>query len=212
MLARMRCRLLVASFVLLAAHAAAADEQQFWRYFVANKDAIGNVTRADATAAQGLAAQLKAVQPGLTFELGINTTPRDLVISADGNPALFPAVRRLVAAAPKIPGWKVTAFRPRKDGVSIEMNGVKLSVDTMKVQIHDAGDKVDILVHTGGAAADQNTKGAVFLLLDALLGEYDVETRLAGIDVQASAAPKSAVPLAKLRDVIDAKKKTSAVH
>jgi hypothetical protein len=124
---------------------------------------------------------------------------------------VFPTVQRLVAAAPKIPGWKVTAFRPRADGVTLEMNNIKLSASTMMVQIRDRGEKLDIVVHlSGGLVADQQTKQAVYLLLDALLGEYDVETRVAGIDIVTGAPPKTAVPLVKLRDVVDAKKKRAA--
>jgi hypothetical protein len=68
--------------------------------------------------ADELAAQLHRIDPQLTFETRVATSEHELIVSADGIWSAFPTVERLVAGAPPIPGWKITAFRPRKSIIS----------------------------------------------------------------------------------------------
>lgn len=183
----------------------------FWRWFMAHKENVAAVRRGDDPAANELAAELHKVDPKLTFELGVGTADRELIISADGNQRLFPTVKRLVAAAPTIPGWKVIAFRPRKEaGFAIELgDGTKVSGEGLRFSAQPAGGgKFDVAIYvTGRTSIDDGVKQAVFLLLDAALGEYDVETRLAGIDIlPGSQATTGARPFGELARVVDARK------
>jgi hypothetical protein len=185
-------------------------DSAFWRWFVAHKEDVAAVRRADDPAANELAAELHKVDGKLTFELGVGTASRELIISADGNQQLFPTVKRLVAAAPAILGWKVIAFRPRKAaGFAIELgDGTKVGGEGLRFSAQPAGDKLDIELYVAGRTSiDDNVKRAVFLLLDAALGEYDVETRLAGIDIlPGTKAPAGARPFGELARVVDARK------
>jgi hypothetical protein len=45
----------------------------------------------------------------------------------------------------------------------------------------------------------------VYLLLDGLLGEYDVETRLAAIEIVDAPPPPNALPFEKLAAIVDGK-------
>jgi hypothetical protein len=113
-----------------------------------------------------------ARNPGETF---------DFCISADGKRDLFPAVVRLVEAAPAIPGWRVLAFRQRGSAEnSITMDDVELRSEQMWFRLERDDDKVGLHLYFEGVAEPHGDQAAMmaFILLDHALGEYDVETRL----------------------------------
>jgi hypothetical protein len=190
---------------------ATSTEAAFWSWFDAHQAEVAKVERADEPIADDLARELHKVDRELTFELGVNASPHELIISADGIQRVFPAVKRLVAAAPAIPGWKVIAFKPRHEGaLGIQMgDGTKLSRDdlTFKVVGTEAG-KLDVVLYVKPVrTVSDSTKRAVYLQLDSVLGEYDVETKLAGIEIEpGAAAPQDARPLRDLPAVVDATK------
>jgi hypothetical protein len=204
----MAMNILLALVCLTGVAQAASPEETFWKWFAAHADAVGKIKRADEPVADQLAKALHQVDDKLTFELGIGMKPHELIISADGILQVFPAVQKLVAAAPKVPGWKIIAFRPRKQMSEVELgDGTKLRAADMLVETHDAGGKLDVVIHVSGHAADTALKSAVYLLLDSALGEFDTETYVAGIDIVATAPPKTARPLSELARLVDGKKK-----
>ena len=92
-----------------------AKEQAFWNWFLRNDDDLMHFERDRESIFDTLASELQKVHPDLTFEFGPEEDGcREFVISAGGIKKAFPAVRSLVAAAPELSGWKVTAFRPRR--------------------------------------------------------------------------------------------------
>ena len=112
--------------------ASSSSDAAFWQWFAANKDEVAKVKRADEPMADQLAAHLHAIDGGLTFELGVATTQHELIVSAAGIKSLFPVVKRVVAAAPPLPGWKIIAFRQRNSGFSVELgDGTKLGGDAI---------------------------------------------------------------------------------
>jgi hypothetical protein len=121
-------------------------------------------------------------------------------------------VKRLVGAAPAIAGWKVVAFRQRK-AASLQVvldDGTKLGPEAVTFRASPPADgKVDVYLFVPGAGATvtDKQKQLVLLLLDSLLGEYDTETRVAGLTVApAASAPPDARPLPELVKVVDALK------
>jgi len=185
-------------------------ETTFWQWFVAHKDQVATIKRADEPIANQLAEELHRINTNLTFEMSVGEGNHEFIISADGIQSAFPAVKHLVAAAPTIPGWTVIAFRQRKSGLSIELgDGTKVGHETLMFQVLGSnGRKIDIAIYVKGAASvSDSAKKAVYLLLDATLGEYDVETRLGAIEIEpATKAPKTARPFAELAKVVDANK------
>jgi hypothetical protein len=192
--------------------ASPGDEAAFWRWFKDHRVEVGKVKRADEPIAKQLASELHKVDPRLIFELGIGTEPKELIISADGIREVFPAVKRLVAAAPAIPGWKVVAFRPRKGaGLTIEVGGgTKLGADDLYFVVLPTAKPpapVDLMLYVPGLGGpdDEAVKQVSYLLLDATLGEHDVETKVGGIALKpASEKPASAKPLRDLPRLVDA--------
>ena len=88
----------------------------FWTWFApeearlatqaAGEDPVSTMKEISARLPQKLIAEL-----AVDHAPGANQT---LVITADGDSNGFPAVARLVGAAPKLTRWKVVAFRPAR--------------------------------------------------------------------------------------------------
>lgn len=128
---------------------------------------------------------MQEVHPTLTFEFSPKSTTREFVISADGIKAAFPSVVSLTDAAPSLPGWQVTAFRPRRDPINIVSLGPK-KVDARDVQfslLTDGKTAGLYLFIPGFQESDIDWKQIGYLMLDEALGEFDVETKLGMIEM-----------------------------
>jgi hypothetical protein len=86
---------------------------EFWESFRRNADALAGAGSADNPIYAEVLAKLHAVDHGLFFETCTNVAPRELIVTADGERALFPLARAVVAQAPAIPGWVIHALKPR---------------------------------------------------------------------------------------------------
>jgi hypothetical protein len=86
---------------------------RFWSWFQANEQRYRDLDVPDKEQLlDELQTQLQAFDEDLWFEVGGSPTgPRELVISAEGKLAAFPALRELCRAAPLIPGWTVVSFK-----------------------------------------------------------------------------------------------------
>ena len=193
------------------ANAPATPETAFWKWFGAHATEIGMIASGKEPIAAELAGELHKIDAGLTFAIGNTKGEHELVVSADGKMAVFPAVKRLVAAAPVIAGWKITAFRPRQStDMALELgDGTHLSSSDLSFRVLGTNDrKVDIELYVKGPKTITDSVGqVVFLLLDQTLGEYDVETYLGGIEMKpGTEAPTNALPLTQLPKTVDCMK------
>lgn len=185
----------------------------FWTWFKDHRLEIAKIKKADEPIANEIASELHKVDPRLIFELGIGIEPKEFIVSADGRREVFNAVKRLVAAAPAVPGWKIIAFRPRKSAdLTIELGeGTKLGANDLYFMVLPTTKPpapLDIIVYVPGLGENKDKDDALkqvgFLLLDATLGEYDTETRLGGVAFRSTAEkPPSAKPLRDLPKLID---------
>ncbi len=133
--------------------------------------------------------RLQKIDENLTVEIGtIDDATHDLVISADGIKAGFDKVKEVVAAAPQVPGWKVTAFKQPKDvsGLRVQLGPKELTINDIWYSLtpDTAKKKIDtiIIVHTGLPLPNELAGQIGFIALDGILGEYDVATKLGAID------------------------------
>lgn len=186
----------------------ATPEDAFWAWFISHQEQVAKIKTAGEPIADQLAAELHKLGPQLTFEVGVASKPKEIIISADGIVEAFPTVKKIVAAAPKIPGWKVVAFRPRKPMTEVQVGKHgKLSTAMMTFRLLRpivSGAKVDIAIYVKDRPIDDETKLGAYLLLDSLLGEYDVETRLGQIDLlPGKDAPKGTKPMLELPGLVD---------
>ncbi len=183
-----------------------AKTEKFWSWFSANRasyeqliagmEAAGGAGAAPSTAVlkgiERLYAALAKYDSRLRFEFGRDALKRfDLVITAEGNPAAFDSVFKLVAAAPDMPGWIVTPLKPRRPDAlpAAEVGGEMVSSD--KFRFHAAVDpdtpgKSLVLVLVDAPDLDDRAElyeRLAVLSVDAQLGELDSERLISGVMV-----------------------------
>jgi hypothetical protein len=113
--------------------------QSFWQWFADNQHRFDQRDLSNAQKAQeGLSeiiGELKKFDPWFKALIGqLDDNTSELIITADGDIALFVKVEQLVAAAPQLPGWLITPHKPALGfgEISIEMFDKKFDDDTIK--------------------------------------------------------------------------------
>jgi hypothetical protein len=158
-----------------------------------------------------LTAALHRLHPDLTFEFGPveDDGKREFVISADGVREAFPAVERLYSTAPPMGRWEWVKFRPRRGPMDLEIGGRSIKVADVRYLLFRDEDpeRIGILLFLAGYTATHHDQfgQAGFLLLDNVLGEYDIETRVGAIDFASPTSPhfSQSRPIADLADQFD---------
>lgn len=182
-----------------------SKEAAFWRWFRINETRLFEFEKDQERIFDELQLQLQRIHSSLTFEFGPKQEgKREFVISADGIKEAFLAVIGLADAAPPLPRWKITKFRPRRGFQSpVILNGLRLSPEQLQFTIEPDGAKAGITLFIEGYSANEHLKYAsvVYLMLDQALGEYDVETKIGFIELKSNSGasnlakqPFSALP------------------
>jgi len=184
--------------------------RDFWHWFSKHKDRFYRFEQNEAQLFSALTKKLKQIHPSLTFEFSAvhPDGTRELTISADGIRDAFPFVVQLVDRCPKIENWTINAFRQRipADDLTVQIG------ENVKVGFHDIffshrvnEGLIDLDVRIRNYEDTDAYKSALFILLDALLGEYDVEMKVGRIDFsRLSGDPSSDLqPIVCLRALVD---------
>jgi len=186
-----------------------SKEAIFWHWFQANESRLFDFEKDREKIFDELGNQLHRVRPELTFEFGPqHDGKREFVISADGIKEAFPEVIALADAAPSLSRWKITKFRPRRGFQSpITLNGFRLAPDQVRFTIGPDGDKTGLTLFIDGYDPAEREKfaSAIYLMLDQTLGEYDVETKVGFIELEAASTRSASVkqPFASLAASFD---------
>ena len=181
----------------------------FWAWFQKNAAEL----KADADlrkTMERISTELAKVDKGVFAEIGGDATTRMLVISVDGKKELFPTVQAIHKAAPKVDGWNIVAFRQRdKPGqmAKFQLGDKTLDPSQIKVVAKANGDKLDLDVYMPNFTTKDEMGQIGFIVLDHTVGEYDMETRIGGIEfLPLDKAPAGAKPIAELAAIVDALK------
>lgn len=185
---------------------------RFWDWFRDNSQLLASVAGKNHPVIETLSERIKEVHESFVFELsGVDVAPHEFIVSGDGIKDMIPFVNRMVAAAPSIPGWKFTAFRPRMDDYcryTLNYEGTKFDPKELWfwAGIDDGG--FDIIVyHPDYEESERDTYVAgAYILLDMALGEYDVMTGIRYIDHQRlpdDPESEELLPFSELRQVFD---------
>ena len=163
-------------------------QKKSWKWFAAHADDLAAITRGDEPILDEVTEALHKVNPGLSFEIGLASTGQlEFFVSANGRRALFPAVEELVASAPPIPNWRITAFKqPKDDDLGIVYDGFELSTGDIWFASRPRAGLVDLTLYIRGMTANNKkaAMGASFVLLDNALGEYLTATGIGELDWQ----------------------------
>lgn len=189
--------------------AAVSAEAEFWTWFAAHESSLldrGNDPRHGVDA---ILLRLMRVDSALACDVGPERDGRrEIVVTACGDPLGFPAVVRLVAAAPPLERWTVTAFRQRREarGRFMLHCGGAVRLDDVRFAAEPAGDRVDLDLFVPGYRRRYAEEYEIVghLLLDMVLGEFDAMTRIGGVSVGPPQREVRSRPLAELPSVVDA--------
>lgn len=191
----------------------AADPiDRFWAWVLANRSGVVAEVQAFGTdgassnlAVSELGDRLKRIDPGLAHEVGMaDPGTLEIVISAEGFRELFPTVLEVVKRAPDVSGLKVTAFRQRNPGMSLEVLAQTMTAEDVSYVSQREGEKIGLDVFFDVDLDERARTMIGFLMLDMALGEYDVGTALGSIEFQEGRPPADAKRLSELAEEVDA--------
>lgn len=150
----------------------------------------------------------------LRFERDDAGGPVEMVLGCDGYPESISAVCSLISMAPKLEGVELKAFNERLDPVP-----ARVIIDEVLCSIHDywcglavVADQLYLSVYYNSlqppVEIDVRSE-AIMFFLDALIGEYDLMTRVCSIDwyeLPIDPMDYGLFPLAELRTKFDQNK------
>ena len=192
-----------------------SEEDKFWNWFQKNEHIyfheIENLEVRESIF-DDLSKHLSKVNSDLAFEFSPihDNGKRELMISAEGIKELFPIVEKLINKAPKLQNWNLIAFRQRipGDDFSLEYGEFKIGYSDLYFRHSEQNEQLGIELNIRNFDDQGQTKNAIYILLDGLLGEYDVTT---GIDwIEWVKLDESNIenlsPIIHLREIIDRRK------
>ena len=187
---------------------------KFWNLFKANdKQIYEDFENNNIENIEELLEQARQIEPNVLVEIFLSEEGKNqLIVSADGIRENIKSVEKVVEAAPELKHWEVVAFRQRL--TETELNDFELQIDDYKWTVNDfwfepitEEGNLDIIVYHDDYS-EENSEGFVmagFLLLDNVIGEYDVMTKLRYVDFakRDDQIKDSTLPLIKLSDYVD---------
>ena len=191
-------------------------EDKFWNWFTKNQqtyyDEIENLEIRERIFSD-LSTELKKVHQDLVFEFSPihENGIREFTVSAEGMKELFPIVEKLIDKAPIIENWQFNAFRQRipGDDFEIQYGDFKIGYSDIYFRYVDGQyGKLGIELNIRNYDGNGQTQNAIYILLDGLIGEYDITMGIDWIDwVKLDESNiENLNPISSLRTLIDQKK------
>ncbi|HEX7904746.1 MAG TPA: DUF695 domain-containing protein [Chitinophagaceae bacterium] len=187
----------------------------FWNWFIKHEHRFKKVNGTDEAHdfLNELIEQINPFNPWLKALAGPYDDDRyELIITADGDIALFCKVEELVAAAPAIKGWIVTAHKPPigSDTMSIEMHGYTFGGSNLQfypVTDPNYPDEINIvLVHPDfNKDEEDNFLSGCQIYIQNAMGELNTATLIDSMDVRGLPEASEAIeliPMSKLNDYL----------
>ena len=188
-------------------------QTEFWSWFASQAKGFRTAPQEEMPLiVQHISERIKLVNEGMVCEFGLDGDQLgELVISGDGIKELIPAVSSFVEAAPKIEGWRVTAFRPRLDQygeMELTFSGQLISPKTIWFRPLTEEGEFDVIFYHFDFNEDDSASliNGTYILLDMAVGELDVMTKIRYMDHQLLAGDPSEqglLPFSEFRTVFD---------
>jgi hypothetical protein len=158
-----------------------------------------------------LLSQLHCYDDRLYFLISTNTSPRELIITADGNRDAFPSADSLVAAAPELDNWIFIALKPPM-GFNFHHTDGPISLDVselwfMPTTSSDGPSALGIVVAFPDAdfVLDNQSVDTAYTILETAIGERSCTNDIAHVavdDLPDAPERKGYLKLTKLPDYI----------
>ncbi|QQR52159.1 hypothetical protein IPG36_06345 [bacterium] len=147
---------------------------EFWTWFAQHADEYSQLENDQDRLIGLLAKQFDKTDKYLCFLIGpLGEGAREFFVSCDGVRTYADRVREMVAAAPSIPGWKITAFKPPISTDSFTYDGHNMLVEDVYFTSERDNEHLDIVIYIPDYddAAKERYAGLGFLILDSVVGE-----------------------------------------
>ncbi|WP_205510894.1 DUF695 domain-containing protein [Longitalea arenae] len=196
--------------------------RRFWQWFVENEHRFRELEKNDSDQAlsflEELIQQMQPFNPYLKALAGPdNNGNYELIITSDGDIALFSKVEELVKAAPEVPNWVFTAHKPALgfEGISIDLYGLQFTTATTSfypIVQEDYPDEVTIVItHTGyNKELDDQFQAGGMIYLENGLGEVNTATKIDNYEtgpVPPASEGIEVIPISKLNDYLNWREK-----
>ena len=185
-------------------------EKEFWSWFEKNSEDYFQLDENNYDLLfNKLGLQLSKYHKDLTFEFSIemNQGKREFIISAEGMVSAFPAVIKLVEEAPSLEKFNVVAFRQRQNSEQeIYFEDIVLNTEDIFFTYREDKqmDCLDIVIYIKGYSEENDQFiAATFIMLDSLIGEYDVGVKLGEINFEPYQGEKEAQSILNLVSLVD---------
>jgi hypothetical protein len=186
--------------------------QDFWTLFSLRADALSKIESAENPVYDEILAKLHEVHDGLYFEISTKDGASELIITAEGEKALFGLVDDIVAAAPKVQGWSYVALKP-KVGLARSITWEGHVIDCAEVVFEPLEDEksgdfgIRLLVPDLPKDKQESVHNGLLRVLDHALGERRFADEIKFTEVDAlDADADDYIPLSALDRFIDWRK------
>lgn len=196
----------------------------FWVWFEKNskkffnviKNSQNNVENIEKNFFSQISSKLAEIKDGYFYLVGmIDENTVDLVLTADGNPSNIVFVEELVAAAPKMQNWQITAFKPPSalHNLAIQVENYLFNKDNIFFydnELEKYPDKISITVLYEDLNKDNEKiiQTGISIFLDNYLGELESMNNVDDvIIINRKETEKELVSITKLKDFLVWKQK-----
>ena len=184
--------------------------KNFWKWFQQEEDKLFFYEANEKELLPQTLAELQKINKELVFEIGPDTEgQREFFISANGMKNAFSEVIELVKFAPDLDRWQIVPFRQRKDvsDLEIQLEDIILTPNDINFSFEKEKGRINLSLYVENMDdEDEKMYHMVFLLLDNIVGEYDVEMKIGSIDIYTDediSENEILYPLTKLPHIID---------
>lgn len=189
--------------------------KEFWNWFLKNEHlfyfGMDNEKERE-TLFKKVSSRLKDFNETIVYEFSPirKDNTKEFCISADGMKAAFNDVKGIIKFAPKHDHWEFTAFRQRivSESLEINMGDIKISYDDIFFRYAEDEDELGVELNIRNYSETGKEQNAIFILMDSLLGEYDVVMEIDWIDwVKLDESNKDSLySFVELRKIVDRRK------
>ncbi len=183
---------------------------EFWQWF---RQEAAHLTEEEIDDAwlDALEERLQRIDDRIFFEMSVNTEEKVLILTAQGNAEAFPVIESVVAAAPAMNGWTISALKPPMGfGFSISNEGITLMVDELWFQplVNASTAELGLRIATPDPdlVLDHQSVDMLWTIVETGLGERraaEAIHHIEAVEMPSDPAAEGYQPLAKLSDYIE---------
>ena len=187
----------------------------FWAEFQKHAEALRRSHSADTQVYDHLLEQLQKIGEGLFLVFSSGPGEAELIITAEGDAALFPLVESVVQDAPAVPGWKIFALKPQRGfPETARWEGYEVAIEDVMFQpleSESGGLGLQLLIPGLTPEREDDAHNALLRALDHGLGERQFAEAIAHTEVAALTGPADEyIPLADLEQFIEWRRRSSS--